>query len=193
MAHTLGWPLTILLLIPLVFFIVEFLFKLTVVISRWYDSLQVKTSNSQNMQSVASPVTANTHPIVTHNYGVVSHNQQGGVTAYSVTVEDVPRKLSTTLSKDLKTQISELDRTTEITVYCQSGDSETQELARELIHYLQAQGLKVKSFIACDFDGGTGDIQLEPMGKDIVFIVPSKMDTGRKATILSGVFTGLKV
>ena len=184
MVNTLGWPLTILLLLPITFFVAEFLFKLLVIASRWYDSLQVKNSSSQNGSSGTIPATTN-------NNSVVSHNQQGGITAYAVTVEDVPRKLSTTLSKDFKTQISELDKNVEITVYCQSGESESQELARELIRFLQSQGFKVNSFIACDFNGGTGEIQLETMGENIGFIVPSKMDTGREAVIMSGIFTGL--
>lgn len=75
---------------------------------------------------------------------VTSYNQQGGITAHTVTIGSQPRSLANPNATELKEQIlKELPRDKPITVLCLMGDAEGFRFAAEIHAFLKANGFKL--------------------------------------------------
>jgi hypothetical protein len=76
---------------------------------------------------------------------VTSYNQQGGITAHSVTIGPQQRNLDSPTSEQLKQQmLSQLPRDKDITVMAILGDTESITFAQQIHSFLKDNGFKLK-------------------------------------------------
>lgn len=95
---------------------------------------------------------------------ITSHNQQGGITAHTVTIAPPARDLNSPWGEPLKQQIlTALPRDKEINITSLLGDAESVELATQIHSFMQANGFKVPSGISQSvFSGPVKGLQFNP-------------------------------
>jgi len=76
------------------------------------------------------------------NINVTSHNQSGGINAYSVNIGSQPRRFSTSVEEQLKAHLPK-DKSEPITLTAVMGDQEAFQFATEIKDYLETNDWKV--------------------------------------------------
>jgi hypothetical protein len=118
---------------------------------------------------VIAQIVPNTQgPVI--DQSVKSYNQQGGITAHSVTIAPPSRNLDAPENQTLKQQmLSQLPKDKEISVTAILGDAESIDFALQINGFLKANGFKVKDGISqAVFTGAVHGLSFNPETNNFV-------------------------
>lgn len=107
------------------------------------------------------------------NDKVISYNQSGGITAHTVNVERPQRHIDNNLRNQIR---RELPKERPINLTCLLGDSETYQLASEILDFLLSEGFTVVEGGICQsiFSKPVQGLVVEHGEKETLFVVGSR-------------------